>query len=170
MRDKKVLWLMIAVTLCISLMQLMDATRAFAATSDANISIVGFAFVNSSVTAQGRRADLPPGTKIYPPGSKITGTDGCPTTRYHNDGMIVAVIDYQGDAMPGKVAVTRHPARGGQFNNAPYYLDLQKGRLLQFLGPIFENGSYDVSVEYDFTLGQGTTVSATFVLARSCPL
>jgi hypothetical protein len=45
MRDKKVLWLMIAVTLCISLMQLMDATRAFAATSDANISIAGFAFV-----------------------------------------------------------------------------------------------------------------------------
>jgi len=150
-------------------MQLTDATRAIAAGADANISIAGFAFVNSSVTAQGRRADLPPGTKIYPPGSKITGTDGCPTTRYHNDGMIVAVIDYQGEAMPGRVAVTRHPASGGQFNNAPYYLDLQKGRLLQFLGPIFENGSYDVSVEYDFTLGQGKTVSTTFVLTRSCP-
>lgn len=169
MRDKKLLWLMIAVAL-ISPVQLTEARRAIAATADANISIAGFAFVNSSVTAQGRRADLPPGTKIYPPGSKITGTDGCPTTRYHNDGMIVAVVDYQGEAMPGRVAVTRHPARGGQFNNAPYSLDLQKGRLLQFLGPIFENGSYDVSVEYDFTLGQGKTVSTTFVLARSCPL
>jgi hypothetical protein len=83
--------------------------------------------------------------------------------------MIVAVIDYQGEAMPWKVAVTRHPASGGQYENAPYYLDLQKGRLLQFLGPIFENGSYDVSFEYDFTLGQGKTVSTTFVLARSCP-
>ena len=168
MRARRLLWLMTAVAL-ISLMQLTDATRAIAAGADANISIAGFAFVNSSVTAQGRRADLPPGTKIYPPGSKITGTDGCPTTRYHNDGMIVAVIDYQGEAMPGRVAVTRHPASGGQFNNAPYYLDLQEGRLLQFLGPIFENGSYDVSVEYDFTLGQGKTVSTTFVLARSCP-
>jgi hypothetical protein len=38
--------------------------------------------------------------------------------------MIVAVIDYQSDAMPGRVAVTRHPASGGQFNNSPYYLDL----------------------------------------------
>ena len=38
---------------------------------------------------------------IYPPGSKITGTDGCPTTRYHTDGMIVAVIDYQGRPTAG---------------------------------------------------------------------
>jgi hypothetical protein len=40
-------------------MQLTDATRAIAAAADANISIVGFAFVNSSVTAQGRRAEPP---------------------------------------------------------------------------------------------------------------
>ncbi len=106
---------------------------------------------------------------MFPTVSKITGTDGCPTTRYHNDGMIVAIIDYQGEAMPGRVAVTRHPASGGQFNDAFYYLDLQKGRLLEFLGPIFENDSYDVSVECDFTLSQGKTVSTTFVLARSCP-
>jgi hypothetical protein len=150
--------------------QLTDETWTFAATADANISIAGFAFVNSSVTEQGWRADLPPGMKIYPPGSKITGTDGCPTTRYHNDGMFVAVSDYQSDAMPGNVAVTRHPAIVGQFNNPPYYHNLQKGRMLQFLGPIFENSSYDVSVEYDFTLGQGKSVSTTFVLARSCPL
>lgn len=168
MRGRKLMCLMIAVALVL-LVQLADAARSFAASADANVSIAGFAFVNGSVTAQGRRANLPPGTKIYPPGSKITGTDGCPTTRFHNDGVIVAVIDYKGEAMPGKVGVTRHPASGGQFENAPYYLDLVKGRLLQFLGPIFENGSYDVSVEYDFTLSQGKTVSATFVLSRSCP-
>ena len=33
--------------------QLTDETRTFAATADANISIAGFAFVNSSVTEQG---------------------------------------------------------------------------------------------------------------------
>ncbi len=82
--------------------------------------------------------------------------------------MIVAVIDYQGRPTAGSVTVTRHPARGGQFENAPYYLDLDKGRTLQFLGPIFENGSYDVRLQYDFSLGQGKTVSGTFVLARSC--
>jgi uncharacterized protein (DUF2141 family) len=151
------------------LTQLPDATRPFTASADANASLTGFAFVDGSVTGQGSRAKLPSETKIYPPGSKIAGTDGCPTTRYHTDGMIVAVIDYQGRPTAGSVAVTRHPASGGQFNNAPYYLDLDQGRTLQFLGPIFENGSYDVRLSYDFSLGQGKTVSATFALARSCP-
>jgi hypothetical protein len=149
-------------------MQLADATRSSSASADANASLAGFAFVDGSVTGQGSRAKLPTETKIYPPGSKIAGTDGCPTTRYHTDGMIVAVIDYQGRPTAGSVAVTRHPASGGQFNNAPYYLDLDKGRTLQFLGPIFENGSYDVRLTYDFSLGQGKTVSATFALARNC--
>lgn len=151
-------------------MQLTDATRAIAAAADANISIVGFAFVNSSGDGTGAASGIPRPERKFIPGSKTTGTDGCLTTRYHNDGMIVAVIDYRGEAMPGRVAVTRHPARGGQFNNVPYYLDLQEGRQLQFLGPIFEYGSYDVSVEYDFTLGQGKRISTMFVLARSCPL
>jgi len=145
------------------------AAQSFAASADANASLAGFAFVGGSVTAQGSRAQLPAGTKIYPPGSTITGTSGCPTTRYRTDGMIVAVIDYQGRPTAGSVAVTRHPANGGQFNNAPYYLDLDSGRTLQVLGPIFENGSYDVRLTYDFSLGEGKTVSATFALARSCP-
>ena len=149
-------------------MQLADATRSSSASADANASLTGFAFVDGSVTGQGSRAKLPTETKIYPPGSTITGTDGCPTTRYRTDGMIVAVIDYQGRPTAGSLAVTRHPASGGQFNNAPYYLDLDKGRTLQFLGPIFENGSYDVRLKYDFSLGQGKTVSATFALARNC--
>ncbi len=142
-------------------------TQSFAAGAVAGGSLTGFAFVDGSVTGQGSRAKLPAGTKIYPPGSRITGTDGCPTTRYHTDGMIVAVIDYQGRPTAGSVTVTRHPANGGQFSNAPYYLDLDKGRTLQVLGPIFENGSYDVRLKYDFSLGRGKTVSATFALARS---
>jgi hypothetical protein len=48
---------MIAVAL-MSVIQRTDETRTFAATADANISIAGFAFVNSSVTTQGRRADI----------------------------------------------------------------------------------------------------------------
>jgi len=144
------------------------ATRSFSNSADANASLAGFAFVDGSVTGQGSRAKLPAGTKIYPPGSTITGTDGCPTTRYRTDGMIVAVIDYQGRPTAGSVTVTRHPASGGVFKNAPYYLDLDQGRTLQFLGPIFENGSYDVRLKYDFSLGQGKTVSTTFALARSC--
>ena len=163
-------WRFIILIALLSLMQLPDATRAFAASADANASLAGFAFVGSGVTAQGRRANLPPGTKLYPPGSKITGTDGCPTNRYHTDGMIVAVIDYQGGQTAGSVRVTRHPARGGDYQDAAYYLDLDKGRILQFLGPIFENGSYDVVFKYDFTLGTGKALSASFTLARSCPI
>jgi len=84
--------------------------------------------------------------------------------------MIVAVIDYHGRPTAGSLAVTRHPASGGQFQNAPYYLDLDSGRTLQFLGPIFENGSYDIRFQYDYSLGQGKALSANFTLARSCPI
>jgi len=148
--------------------QASNATPS-SASADANASLVGFAFVNGSVTGQGPRAQLPPGTKIYPPGSTITGTDGCPTTRYRTDGMIVAVIDYHGRPTAGSLAVTRRPTSGGQFSNAPYYLDLDSGRTLQFLGPIYDNGSYDVRFAYDFSSGRGNKLSATFALARSCP-
>lgn len=131
--------------------------------------ITGFAFVDSSVTGQGSRAKLPAGAKIYPPGSTVTGSEGCPTTRYQTDGQLVVVIDYNGRQTAGSVAVTRHPAGGGTFENAPYYLDLNPGRTLQFLGPIFDNGSYDVKFSYDYNLGAGKSTSATIVLARNCP-
>jgi hypothetical protein len=55
----------------ISLMQLTDATRAIAAAADANISIVGFAFVNSSVTAQGRRAEPPARNENLSPAQRL---------------------------------------------------------------------------------------------------
>ena len=130
--------------------------------------IAGFAFVDSAVTSHGSRSKVPPGTKIYPPGSKITGTTGCPTTRYQTDGLLVVVIDYNGRPTAGSIQVTRHPANGGQFENAPYYLDLDSGRIMQMLGPIFENGTYDVKFTYDFSLGSGETTLASIVLARSC--
>ncbi|MGC1679637.1 MAG: DUF2141 domain-containing protein [Candidatus Binataceae bacterium] len=148
----------------------MPAARSFPASADANASLVGFAFVDGRVTGGGPHTPLPAGTKIYPPGSTITGTEGCSTTRHHTDGMIVAVIDYHGRPTAGSLAVTRRPARGGQFNDAPYYLDLDPGRTLQFLGPIYENGTYDIRFTYDFTLGQGKKLSAEFSLARSCPI
>jgi hypothetical protein len=130
--------------------------------------IAGFAFVDSAVTSSGSRSKVPPGTKLYPPGSKITGTTGCPTTRYQTDGLLVVVIDYNGRPTAGSIQVTRHPASGGQFENAPYYLDLDSGRIMQMLGPIFENGTYDVKFTYDFSLGSGETTSASIVLVRNC--
>jgi len=130
--------------------------------------LTGFAFVDSSVTGMGSQAKLPAGAKIYPPGSKITGTEGCPTNRYHTDGMIVAVIDYQGRPTAGSVTITEHHAGGGDFERAPYYIDLNSGRTLQYLGPIFGNGTYDVVFSYNYNLGQAKTVSTKLTLDRSC--
>ena len=86
--------------------------------------LAGMAFVDSSVTGHGSRAQLPAGAKIYPPGSEITGTTGCPTTPYRTDGLIAAVIDYDGPPTAAALAVIRHPASGGRFENAPYHIDL----------------------------------------------
>jgi hypothetical protein len=83
--------------------------------------------------------------------------------------MLVAVIDYNGRPTAGSLAVTRHPASGGSFADAPYYLDLNPGRTLQTLGPIFDNGSYDVLFTYDYSQGPGQKTSGTLVLARNCP-
>jgi hypothetical protein len=131
-------------------------------------TLTGFAFVDSSVTGMGSQAKLPAGTKIYPPGSKITGAEGCPTNRYHTDGMIVAVIDYQGRPTAASVTVRENPDSGGIFLSAPYYIDLNSGRTLQYLGPIFENGTYDVLFSYNYNLGAAKKSSATLTLDRSC--
>lgn len=130
--------------------------------------LVGFAFVSSSVTAEGSLAKLPPGAKIYPPGSTITGTEGCPSNRYHTDGLIVAVIDYQGRPNEGSVTVIRHPAQGMSFPSAPYYLDLNAGRTLQYLGPIGMNGTYEIKFAYNYAEGQQKSSSAKLNLARNC--
>jgi hypothetical protein len=130
--------------------------------------IAGFAFVDSSVASQGGGAKLPAGIKVYPPGSTLTGTDGCPTNQYHTDGQPVVVIDYTGRPTAGSVQVTRHPATGGNFADAPYYLDVNPGRILQNMGPIFDNGTYDVVFTYDYSTGKGQTASAKLVLSRKC--
>jgi hypothetical protein len=139
------------------------------APSAGGATIVGFAFVDASVTGQHSNAKIPAGTKIYPPGAKLTGTEGCPTTKYNTDGLPIVIIDYNGRPTAGSVAVTRHPASGGNFENAPYYLDLNPGRTVQFLGPSIDNGTYDVLFTYDYNLGAGQKTSASFTLARTCP-
>jgi hypothetical protein len=116
----------------------------------------------------GSRAKLPDGTKIYPSGSTLTGTEGCATNQYHTDGNPVVVIDYMGRPTAGNVQVTRHPARGGSFANAPYQMDVDPGRILQNLGPIFENGSYDVVFQWDYSQGKPQMASAKLTLNRSC--
>src|SRR5580704_40039 len=88
----RTLIIVFVVSCCVVVLVQLTSVTAFAEGG----KLTGFAFVDSSVTGMGGQAKLPAGTKIYPPGSKITGTDGCPTNRYHTDGMIVAVIDYQG--------------------------------------------------------------------------
>ena len=62
------------------------------AQSGSKAVIAGFAFVSSQVTSMGSKAQLPAGTKIYPSGSTLTGTEGCPTNQYHTDGEPVVVI------------------------------------------------------------------------------
>ena len=131
-------------------------------------AVTGFAFVDSSVTGMGSEAKLPAGAKIYPPGSKITGVEGCPTNRYHTDGMIVALIDYSGRPTAASVTITEHPATGGNFQRAPYYIDLNAGRTLQYLGPIFGNGTYEVLFSYSYNLGAGKKSSSAFILDRTC--
>jgi hypothetical protein len=140
-----------------------------AAQAAGGATIVGFAFVDASVTQQHSNANIPAGTKIYPAGARLTGTDGCPTTRYNTDGLPIVIIDYNGRPTAGSVSVTRHPASGGNFQNAPYYLDLNPGRTVQFLGPSVDNGAYDVLFSYDYNLGAGEKVSASYTLSRTCP-
>jgi hypothetical protein len=138
----------------------------------AGLELAGFAFVDSTVTGQGSKATLPPGTRVYPPGSRITGTTGCPSNQFGTDGLLVLVIDYSGSPTAASVVVTVTPEGGGlAIQRAPYYLDLDPGRALQYLGPERGNGTLSVAV----TTGVGGLqtkagiAKATLVLARSCP-
>lgn len=129
--------------------------------------IVGIAFVDSSVTGMGSRAHLPPGATIVPAGGRVTGTMGCPTDQYGTTGLIVAVIDYDGRPTAGSLTITAHTA-GGTFARAPYYLDINPGRTLQFLGPVRKNGTYDLKLSWGFGGVNQPDVTAHFTLARSC--
>jgi hypothetical protein len=140
---------------------------AQASNASADAQLTGIAFVDSSVTSEGSKATLPADTQIHPPDSEITGTQGCPTTRYKTDGLIVAIIDYDGAPTAASLGVTRHPAAGGEFHNAPYRIDLDPGRTLQYLGPIFDNGRYELHLTW--AAGQAENkVDTEFTLARSC--
>lgn len=140
-----------------------------AAGSSAPATLAGIAFVDSSVTGLGSQARLPAGTRIYPSGTKITGTVGCPTTRYRTDGLIVAVINYNGQPTAASLSLTRQPATGGRFQDAPYYIDLNPGQTLQTLGPIFDNGSYTMQMAWGIGQAQNQIATGSFVLARTCP-
>jgi hypothetical protein len=144
---------------------LLTVPAAHAATA----KLAGIAFVDSSVTSEGSRARLPAGARVYPPDSEITGKAGCPTTRYRTDGLIVAVIDYDGPPTAASLTVIRHPASGGRFVNPPYQIDLNAGRTLQYLGPIFANGSYEMKLTWGSASAQSAATAATFTLSRSCP-
>lgn len=129
-----------------------------------SLKLTGIAFVDSDVTGQGSKARLPEGAKIYPIGSRITGKDGCPTTPYRTDGLIVAIIDYAGPPTAASLEITR-----GSFARAPYQLNLDPGRTLQFLGPVFDNGTYTLKLTYGLGQAKNEDVSGSFELARSCP-
>ena len=126
---------------------------------DGEARIAGFAFVDASVTGEGSRATLPEGAKILPPGATVTGAEGCPTNRAGTDGLIVAVIDYRGRPTTASLTITRLPATDLDNRRPPYYLDLDAGRKLQYLGPLTANGAYSVALEYFF--GEAATKSVT---------
>ena len=140
-----------------------------ASSSSSGVKIDGFAFVGSGVTSQGAQAQLPAGTKIYSSGSQVTGTDGCPTNQYNTDGNFVFVFDYSGRPTAGSLTVTRHPSTGGNFTDAPYYMDIDSGRRLQTLGPYTQNGTYDVLLQWDYATGAGNKATASITLNRTCP-
>jgi hypothetical protein len=148
---------------------LVGAAMIGVADAAGTAKITGIAFVDSNNTGQGSRASLPAGAKIYPPGTKITGTIGCPTTRYRTDGLIVAVIDFEGAPTAGSLQVLRQLPSGQQFADAPYYLDIDQGRVLQYLGPIFDNANYTLRLTWGLGQAQNSQAAASFTLARNCP-
>jgi hypothetical protein len=145
------------------------ASVASAEPAPGTAKFAGIAFVDASVTGMGSQAKLPAGAKVYPPGTEVTGKDGCPSTPYRTDGLIVAVIDYDGPAAEGSLTLTMHTAAGDR-ERAPYYLHLDKGRILQALGPVFDDGSYDMKLEWGFGgVQKPSAATASFRLKRSCP-
>ena len=61
----------------------------------------------------------------------------------------IAVIDYDGKPTAGSLTISTVPAQ--QFGGRPpYYLDLNPGRQLQFLGPVRDNGTYELKLETGF--------------------
>jgi hypothetical protein len=155
----------VASIVVVGLMALAGAAEA----QEGKATIAGIAFVGSDVTGQGTTAKLPEGTKVLPPGVRVTGTEGCPTTQYDSDGLIVAVIDYAGRRTAANITVNLVPPP--QFGaRPPYFFDLDAGRKLQFLGPVADNGTYSLTLEWFVGQGQRRTVTVEFTLDRNCPV
>ena len=136
------------------------------ATSDLKI---GLAFVDSSVTSRGHNG-LPAGIPVFRPGSTITGSTGCPTDPFGQDGLMVLVLDYAGAPTSASVTTTITPLDGGAgFAVAPYYLDLNPGQSTQYLGPRNQNGTYDILVEYGYARATAfPKINVRFTLNRNC--
>ena len=100
----------------------------------------------------------------------MSGTFGCPTSPFGQDGLMVLVLDYNGPPTTASVMTTiTGPDDSQGFSVAPYYLDLNQGRQVQYLGPRTENATYDVTVEYSYATATGfPKLTARFVLNRSC--
>lgn len=83
---------------------------------------------------------------------------------------MVLVLDYAGGPTSASITTTITPPEGGQgFTVAPYYLDLDPGQRVQFLGPRNQNGTYDILVEYGYARATGfPKLNARFTLNRTC--
>lgn len=125
--------------------------------------ILGFAFVNSSVTSQGGAARLPPNAKIYPSGSTVAGTAGCPTDQFGQTGQFVVAFDYTGPPVAGLLTVTLN---GFAFAPIPMDVDPVRRRVQFLRQPFARNGTYVITLEL---LGlHPKTLTARITLARSC--
>ena len=145
-------------------------TIAFKAPASATSDLkIGLAFVDSSVTARGHNG-LPTGIPVFRPGSTITGSTGCPTNSFGQDGLMVLVLDYAGAPTSASATTTITPLEGGSgFTVAPYYLDLNPGQSTQYLGPRDQNGTYDILVEYGYARATGfPKINVRFTLNRNC--
>lgn len=131
---------------------------------------LGLTFLDATVTAAGAHAALPKSAVVYPPGSTITGVTGCPSSSFGQDGRMTLVLDYGGPPTSASVTTTITSSGEGPFTVAPYYLDLNAGQRLQYLGPRSQNGTYDIVVEYGYATASGfPKIEARFVLDRTCP-
>jgi len=131
-------------------------------------TLTGFAFVDSSVTGMGSQGKLPAGTKIYPPGSKITGTDGCPTNRYHTDGMIVAVIDYQGRPTAASITDYRTSCAGRKLPARALLHRPEQRAHAAVSRPNFRKRRLRRPLQLQLQHGASKNASAKFALDRTC--
>jgi hypothetical protein len=126
--------------------------------------IVGIVFLDTAQSGGGQAA-TPAGTKIYPPGSTVSGSVGCQTTP--TNGQLFLVFNYSGSPTAGSINLTAPQSGGGTYPHAPIGIDVNPGQTVQFLGvPVPLNGTYALSLQL---LGaHPQTLNARFTLALAC--